>query len=149
MKALKKFWQVSECVIAFMPIKPVYVQRILDGEKNFEFRRTRIRSDLTHIVIYSCYPVKKVVGIAKVKSVNEASPSRMWDLTKHAAGISRKDFRSYFTGAKLAFAISLGEVLTLNSEICPTQISKGFTIPQSYRYIDASFVQKITTLGLD
>jgi len=149
MIALEKSSHDSTYVIAFMPIKPIYAKRILSGEKHFEFRRTRIRSDLTHIVIYSSYPVKKVVGLAEVNSVDEASPSKMWDLTKHAAGITRQDFRNYFNGAKSAVAISLGKVFPLDLEICPTQVSESFTVPQSYRYIDTNFLSKIAELGFN
>ena len=147
MKASEKSSHDDEPVIAFMPIKPVYAERILSGEKHFEFRRTRIRSDLTHIVIYSSHPVKRVVGSAEVLSVKEGSPTKVWDTTKDAAGISRQAFRAYFAGAKSAIAILLGKVSPLDLAVCPTQVADGFTVPQSFRYIDKDFLNKVTELG--
>ena len=55
----------ADSVIAFLPIKPIYANRILEGSKRYEFRRTRLRQDITHVVIYSTSPVKKIVGIAE------------------------------------------------------------------------------------
>ena len=134
-------------VIAFMPIKPKYVERILDGGKGYEFRRTRIRPDLTHIVIYSCFPVKKVVGIAEVESVDAGSPDKMWTQTRRAAGMSREEFMHYFEGARSAVAIALGKITALERGVCPSEVSEGFTVPQCYRYINEGFLERVVELG--
>lgn len=138
----------GESLIAFMPIKPEYANRILSGEKQFEFRRTSIRSDLTHLIIYSSSPVKRIVALAEVDSVEMASPSALWDRTKHAAGISRRNYREYFSGAGSAVAISLKRVLPLVSKIEPSEVEEGFNIPQSFRYVDEMFLDKVLSLGL-
>lgn len=130
-----------------MPIKPEYASRILSGEKLFEYRRTNIRTDLTHLVIYSSSPVKRIVALAKVDSVEVASPSALWDRTKHAAGISRRRFREYFSGARSAVAISMGAVHPLAVELVPADVEDGFHIPQSYRYVDKKFLEKVASLG--
>lgn len=44
-----------------LPIKPVFVERILSGEKWYEFRK-RLPLDIERVVIYETAPTKKVVG---------------------------------------------------------------------------------------
>lgn len=148
MKVLKESLVNGKSVIAFMPIKPEYAERIVAGDKHYEFRRTKIRTDLTHLVIYSSSPVKRIVGFAEVQSVEVATPSKLWEMTKHAAGISRQGFRNYFQGAQSAVAISLGRVYPLDFELCPDDVAEGFTIPQSFRYVDPWFFSRVITLGL-
>lgn len=147
MRVSKELQISGKSIIAFMPIKPEYADRIVAGKKHFEFRRTNIRSDLTHLIIYSSSPVKRIVGLAVVRSVEVATPSRLWEKTKHAAGISRQGFREYFQGARAAVAISLSRVFPLDESVCPNDVADGFTIPQSFRYVDYLFLMKVVTLG--
>jgi predicted transcriptional regulator len=130
-----------------MPIKPVYVERILSGQKLFEFRRTSIRQDTTHLILYSSSPVKRIMGVAEVSSILTASPTVTWERTKHAAGISRRLFREYFKGSKKASAIEIQSVFTLNNPLAPHEIIPKFHIPQSYRYVDSSFLEKVIQQG--
>lgn len=44
-----------------LPIKPVFVERILSGEKWYEFRK-RLPLGIERVVIYETAPTKKVVG---------------------------------------------------------------------------------------
>lgn len=135
--------------IAFMPIKPVYVERILSGQKLFEFRRTSIRQDTTHLIIYSSFPTKRIVGVVEVRSIITASPTATWERTKYAAGISRRLFREYFQGAKKACAIEIQSVFPLKNPLPPHEIVPEFNVPQSYRYVDHSFLEKVIQLGME
>lgn len=149
MKALDNWPMNGEFVIAFMPIKPEYTNLILDGAKQFEFRRTNIRSDLTHLVIYSSSPVKRIVALAEVDFVESGPPSAVWERTKHAAGIPRRTFRQYFAGSGAAVAISLKRVVPLASHVRPGEIQEGFAIPQSFRYVGCEFLNKVLALGFN
>jgi predicted transcriptional regulator len=133
----------GELVIAFIPIKPKYVDRIINGEKLYEFRKASIRPDLTHLIIYSGSPIKKIVGIAEVETIEVGAPSKIWEKTKHVAGISRAEFREYFRGKKNAYAIKLKKVHVLSRQINPEDIKNGFNIPQSYSYVRPAFLHKI------
>ena len=44
-----------------MSIKPKYVEKILSGEKKYEYRKTLLKKDVESILVYSTSPVKKVV----------------------------------------------------------------------------------------
>ena len=138
-----------ESVIVFLPIKPVYSKRIIDGTKRFEFRRSKINRGITHIIFYSSSPVKKIVAIAQVEEIFVSSPTSIWERTKGSAGISRRGFREYFAGKKAAIAISLKKVIPLTRPINPVEIEENFYIPQSFKYVDDFFLVKVASLGLE
>lgn len=138
----------ANSVIAFLPIKPVYANRILDGSKKYEFRRSRLRQDITHVVIYSTSPVKKIVGVAEVGRVTAASVSTAWRQTREDAGISRSDFNAYYVGAQSAVFISLRRVLRLKKQLDPIEIRSGFKVPQSFSYVDESFIKRVLFSGV-
>jgi len=91
-----------------LSIKPQFVELILTGSKQFEFRRVLFRDrSVTRVVIYASYPVKKVVGEFRVGYVLSLSPDELWNATRNGAGIEKGDFFSYFEGRKTAHAIKI------------------------------------------
>ncbi len=74
--------------VAFLPIKPKYADRLMDGSKQYEFRRRPFSDDVTHIVVYASSPRKQIVGILKVKDIESGSATAIWKRTKDSAGIS-------------------------------------------------------------
>ena len=117
-----------------LSIKPEYVQRILAGEKKFEFRKRLANKSVDTIVIYATSPVMKIVGEVKVKGVLEKAPSVLWEQTKKNAGITRKKYREYFFGCKRAFAYELEEVVKYAKEFNLEEIGIN-QAPQSFVYI--------------
>lgn len=123
-------------------IKPEYAQRILSGEKKFEFRKRLANNLVDTIVIYSTSPVMKIVGEVKVKEGIEKTPSALWEQTKKNAGITRKKYREYFKGCKKAFAYELGEVVTYTRGYSLEEIDIR-QAPQSFVYITDEQYEKI------
>ena len=76
-----------------LAIKPEYVERILNKEKLFEFRKRLPSQPVETIFIYSTYPVMKIVASVEVVDLIKGSPTTVWSQTKHAAGISRAHYR--------------------------------------------------------
>jgi len=147
MTPFEKLWMNGASRIAFMPIKPLYAQQIIDGSKKFEFRRASIKGDLTHLIIYASSPVKKIIGIATIEGVDVLCPSEAWINAEHAAGISQKAFLEYFQGKERAVTIKLKSVLPLDREVCPKEIEAGFKVPQSFKYVQVDFLQDVFTKG--
>lgn len=147
MNLFGKSSDTEKCVIAFMPIKPIYARKLMSGEKKYEFRKSPINDNLTHIIIYASSPVKKVIGLAEVKRVLVTSPSAVWTQTKHAAGIARKEYDNYFAGKKQAYAIEIKKVVHLAKEIAPIELENGFKVPQSFSYVDSKFYLKVAKKG--
>lgn len=118
-----------------LSIKPQYANVILQGKKEYEFRKKRCRDGIDKIVFYSSSPQKQVVGEAEIEKIIEGSPTRIWEIAKHAAGITRTAFYDYYRGYHNAVAYKLKNVVVYEE---PKELSDyGIAhAPQSYIYID-------------
>jgi predicted transcriptional regulator len=117
-----------------LSINPEYVDRIFNGSKRFEFRKTKNRKEVDTIVIYETAPVMKVVGEAQVQCILLDTPNAIWDKTSSHSGISKDFFDSYFKGRDCAVAYKLGEVTKYE---CPVSLlDLGIrSAPQSFIYL--------------
>ena len=117
-----------------LSIKPEYVEKILQGEKKFEYRKRLAKEDVSYIYVYSTAPSMKVVASVHIEGHLSDSPTALWEKTKAAAGISRAKFRDYFRGCKTAYAYKLGKVEVFES---PKNLADfGVAVaPQSFVYI--------------
>lgn len=117
-----------------LSIKAEYARKILTGEKRFEYRKTRCRENINHIIIYATSPVKAVVGEADIYEVLQDTPEAIWEKTKAVSGVEKEDFDLYFKGKKMAVAYALCNVLVYEK---PRELMQfGIRIaPQSYRYL--------------
>ena len=119
-----------------MSIKPKYVKPILDRTKTYEFRKSIFaRSDIDRIVIYSSSPRMRIVGYFKYKKILKENPKKLWEITKHSAGIDKKNFFKYFHDKEFGYAIKIEEVVQFKEEIDPRAIKPEFHAPQSYSYL--------------
>lgn len=116
-------------------IHPEFIEKILKGEKVFEFRKSLPSQLPTHLVIYATTPVQKVVAVVDVEGVLSGAPSRIWRQAGKGGGISRSYFRQYFAGRKSAQAIQLGLVFKMKQPLCLESINSNLVAPQSYRFL--------------
>ena len=134
---------VSSMSKVLLSIKPEYVQRILAGEKKFEYRKRLANKSVDTIVIYATSPVMKIVGAVKVKGIYEKAPSVLWEQTKEHSGITRKKYREYFVGCKRAFAYELGEIIKYTKEYKLEEIGIN-NAPQSFVYLSEEQYERLT-----
>ena len=115
-------------------IKPEYVENIFNGSKKYEYRKIRCKQDIDKIIIYSTYPIMKVVGEAKVEKILEDSPDRIWEKTKKYSGIDLNFYQKYFKDRSKAIAYKLTNIKKYDS---PKELSSyGLkAAPQSFVYI--------------
>lgn len=116
-------------------IKPMFAEKILSGEKKYEFRRVIYKNpDITSIVIYASAPIQKIIGEFDVNKVIELHPDFLWKRTSKDAGIDRKYFDEYFKGKEVGFAIKVNNPKRYSS---PKNLSYyGIKKPpQSFCYI--------------
>ena len=119
-----------------MPIKPVYVEKILSGEKCFEYRKKLPKKNvIDKIIIYSSVPVKKVVGEVKVKDILVENKEVLWNKTKEKSGTTKEFYDSYFKDKEIAIAYELGEVKIYNPYKELLDFGINFA-PQSFIYLD-------------
>lgn len=118
-----------------MSIHPEFVDKILSGEKKYEFRKTIPRRDVDKIIIYSTSPIKKILAEVEVLGIVSKKPIIIWQLTSKYSGIEEAYFFKYFKDRPLAHAFVLGQVTVYNEPL--SLIELGYShAPQSFVYID-------------
>lgn len=91
-----------------LSIKPEYAEKILSGEKKYEFRRTLFKNpSISKIVIYASSPVQKVIGEFDIDIVLSLGLDDLWSKTKKHSGIEKEFFYDYFDGKDVAHAIKV------------------------------------------
>lgn len=117
-----------------LSINPEHVEKILMGQKKFEFRKVRCRSNVEKIVIYATSPVMQIVGEADVLDIIEDKPDTVWNQTFEYAGISREFYDNYYKGKDKAVAYKLGNVNKYEkaADLADFGISSA---PQSFIYL--------------
>lgn len=115
-------------------INPEHVENIFNGSKKYEYRKIRCKQDVDKIIIYSTYPIMKVVGEAKVEKILEDSPDNIWEETKNYSGIDLNFYQKYFKDRSKAIAYKLTNIKKYNN---PKELSSyGIkAAPQSFVYV--------------
>ncbi len=118
-----------------LSIKPEFVEKIFDGTKKYEFRKSLFRrNDINCVIIYASAPIKRVVGEFEIDEILSDKVDLIWEITKNYSGISEAFYMSYFNKRSKAHAIRIGRVTKYDE---PKSLS-DFDIqhaPQSFRYI--------------
>jgi predicted transcriptional regulator len=122
--------------IAVFAIKPIYANAIISGEKTVEFRRNGAPSNITHMVVYSTSPDKKVLGICDVTKCITASPQSLWRRFGSNGRISRKDFFIYFEGVSSGKCYLLKKTKKFIRPILLKSCWSFSKSPQSFVYIE-------------
>ncbi len=118
-----------------LSINPEHVENILNGTKQYEFRKVRCKADVDEIVIYATAPQKKVVAKAEVEEIIVDDVAEVWRKTSAFAGISYAFYRAYYKGKKKAVAYKLGKVEAY--EVPKNLADYGLTFaPQSFVYLE-------------
>lgn len=115
-------------------INPEHVENIFNGSKKYEYRKIRCKQDIDKMIIYSTYPIMKVVGEAKVEKILEDSPDNIWKKTKKYSGIDLKFYKKYFKDRSKAIAYKLTNIKQYSD---PKDLSSyGIKVaPQSFTYV--------------
>lgn len=117
-----------------LSINPTYVEGILSGTKQYEFRKTKCKKKVDQIVIYSTSPVMKVVGEAEVVDVLENDPEDIWQRTASHSGVTKEFFDAYFCGRQTAIAYKLGKIKRYTEPVDLADFGVR-TAPQSFVYL--------------
>lgn len=117
-----------------LSINPEHVNHILDGSKEYEFRKIKCRENVNGIIIYCTAPVKQVVAEADIDIILEDTPEKIWLKTEKKSGISAEYFFKYYEGKAKAIAYKL---TNLNIFDEPKTLSDYgvTTAPQSFVYV--------------
>ncbi len=117
-----------------MPIKPKYVDEILSGRKKYEYRTIKPKRNVDKMIIYSTYPVMKIVAEVDIIDILEDTSEKVWEKTKEYSSTTKEAFDNYYKNKKVVIAYKLGNI---NVYEIPKEL-KDFGInyyPQSFVYI--------------
>lgn len=118
-----------------LPIAPGYIEKILSGEKRYEYRKKLCKNNISRIYLYATAPIKGIVGEAQVIDKLENSIEGLWNLTSQYSGVDVDFFYKYFSGCSKAYAYKLGKVKKYANKIPLNSIGINYTI-QSFKYIN-------------
>lgn len=122
------------CTI-LLSINPEHVDNIFNGKKLYEYRKTKCKRKVDKIIIYSTFPVMKVVGEADVDNILEEEPEKIWEKTKSKSGINKKFFDEYYKNSIYAVAYKLVNIIRYEDpkNLQEFGVSKP---PQSFLYLE-------------
>jgi predicted transcriptional regulator len=119
-----------------LSIKPEFADRIFQGLKRYEFRRTLFKDrSVKRIIVYASTPIRKVIGEFEVVDILELEKEYLWEQTKDYSGIPKDYFDEYFRGRERGYAIEIGEARLYDT---PLELSENFNVerpPQSFMYL--------------
>lgn len=119
-----------------LSIKPEFAEKILSGEKCFEYRKKVFkRRDVNTIIIYATQPVGKVIGEFSIKGILSAAPDIIWDMTQHSSGITQAFFDQYFQGRNEGYAIQVKKTKRYSEPLTLDNFIPGKPAPQSFCYL--------------
>ncbi len=124
-----------------LSVKPEYANKIVEGNKKYEFRRSILkRNDIEKVYIYSTSPIRKIIAVFEIEQILKDSPERIWKLCQKYGGISKEDFFAYFKNSDSAYAIKICNVVSFQEPIDPYNIIEDFKPPQSFYYLPLDFL---------
>ncbi len=126
-----------------LSIKPKYVNAILNGKKEYEFRKVIFKEkNVEKVYMYSSSPVKKIVGVFIVGGIIEDHPKQIWKKCHSKSGIAKEDFFAYFNNHDKGYAIKIVDPKPIEGPIDLKRISQDFIPPQSFCYFSIPSIEK-------
>lgn len=120
-----------------LSIKPEFVEKIFNGEKQYEYRRSIFKNkDVDTIIVYSTKPEGKIVGELLIDKVLNHSVESLWEITEKFSGISYEFFKQYFHDKEMGYAIKIKKAIKYEIPISPHEKFENFKAPQSFYYLD-------------
>ena len=119
-----------------LSIKPEFANKIFNGTKKYEFRRSIFKKKgVKTVVVYASSPIQKIIGEFEIETIIKEEINKLWNLTKDFAGISEDYFFEYFSNKNDGFAIKIKKPKKYEK---PLSIKEDFGAapPQSFMYLN-------------
>lgn len=118
-----------------LSIKPEFANKIFEGSKRFEFRRSIFKNkEVKSVVVYASAPISKVIGEFDIDSVISKDLDSLWNETKDYSGIDKSFYDKYFSGKDSGYAIKVKKVKRYKEPFCLKE-KFGLHPPQSFAYL--------------
>lgn len=123
-----------------LSIKPEFAEKIFDGTKKYEFRRSVFKNkNVKTVVVYASSPVQQVIGEFEIETILNHNLQELWNLTKDYSGITKNFFFEYFINKENGYAIKIKEAKRYDRAL---SLKDDFnaTPPQSFMYLEESLI---------
>ncbi|WP_332025225.1 ASCH domain-containing protein [Kaistella sp.] len=119
-----------------LSIKPIYAEKILNGEKTFELRKSIFKkNNINKVIIYASSPISKVIGEFEIDSILHDEINELWKKTKENNGVEKTFFNDYFENREKGYAIKIKN--TKRYKVYYNIYEKyGVKAPQSFSYLE-------------
>jgi len=118
-----------------LSIKPEFANKIFDGTKKYEFRKSIFkRNDVKTVVVYASSPMQQVIGEFEIVEILYMEVELLWKITHPFAGINKNFYDEYFANKEMAFAIQVGEVRKFSKPKRLSDYDFDYA-PQSFAYL--------------
>lgn len=122
-------------MIVLLSIKPEFADKIFDGTKKYEYRKSIFkRTDIRKIIVYASSPIKKVIGEFTIEDILNDKVELIWENTALLSGITKKFYLTYFENKDKAYAIKIGHATRYNRARKLSDYNIHFA-PQSFTYL--------------
>jgi predicted transcriptional regulator len=118
-----------------LSIKPEFAEKIFDGTKKYEFRRTIFKNrQVEKVIVYASSPVKKIIGEFEIDQIISLDLLSLWNKTCEYSGITKDYFDEYFVNKDYGFAIKIKNIKKYITTKC---IREDYNLipPQSFLYL--------------
>lgn len=119
-----------------LSIKPEFAEKIFNGTKKYEFRRSVFKNrDVKTVVVYASSPVQQVIGEFEIDRILNHNLEELWQITKDYSGISEHFFFEYFDNKEKGYAIKIGKARRYKKAL---SLKEDFNVvpPQSFMYLE-------------
>ena len=130
---------MNDKTICLFSIHRVYCDRILSGEKTYEYRK-RCPEWLTRgceIALFSSDSPETLLAVFEVGEILSDSPEEIWRRTCAAGGIDHETYMRYYEGHPKAFAFGIHNVRSIKSGITVAAIMGSDWEPHSFALLTA------------
>jgi predicted transcriptional regulator len=123
-----------------LSIKPEFAEKIFNGTKKYEFRRSVFKNqNVKTVIVYASSPIQRVIGEFEIDSIINDDLNALWKLTSDYSGISENYFFEYFKKKERGFAIKIKKT-KLYDKTLSLKDDFNATPPQSFMYLEEYFL---------
>ena len=98
----------QRAMTVLLSIKPEFAEKIFDGTKKYEFRKSIFKNaDVKTVIVYASSPIQRIIGEFTIDRILNDDLSTIWDETARYAGITYDFYMSYFANREKAYAIKI------------------------------------------
>jgi predicted transcriptional regulator len=123
-----------------LSIKPEFAEKIFNGTKKYEFRRSLFKNqNVKTVVVYASSPVQQVIGEFEIEKIINDDLHQLWNKTKEFSGISENFFFEYFINKERGYAIKIKQTKRYDKAL---SLKDDFNAnpPQSFMYLEECIV---------